>query len=259
MKIGFFDSGVGGLGIFEETRKLLPNLSMVYLADTANCPYGEKTVEEIKKICFENTSFLIGKGVGIVVVACNSASVSVLRWLREQFPNTAIVGVVPVVKTLSEISKTKKVAILATKRTIESDYLHDLVGKFLPKEDSFEVGYYACGELVDLVESGDRKGIRNVLDKCLNGIKDNGVDAVALGCTHFPFAKQEIEEYLGENIKVLDSNGAVARQIKRIVSGSMYNAVSNRPEYLFYTSGDAEKVSKVASELLNREISFRQK
>jgi len=257
MKIGIFDSGVGGLGIFNETKKLMPKASIIYLADSANCPYGEKNTKQIQAICKKNVDFLINKGAEIIVVACNSASVSALNWLRTQYLNIPIIGVVPVVKTAAKMAKNKKVAILATKRTVESKYLHVLVEQFCPKDTGYKIYYQACGELVDMVEEGDDEKMFLVLTKCLKPILKEKVDVVVLGCTHFPFAYDAIKKVLGRNIKILDSNAAVARQVKRIINIKSKVASVSKPEYQFYTSGNADKISKVARKLLrDQKIKF---
>lgn len=188
MTIGIFDSGIGGLGIFQEIRKLMPNEQILYLADTKNCPFGDKTEQQLKQICLDNSRFLIEKGADIIVVACNTGSTIALKYVRNKLnlnqptrlskvegarANTNIccdqrdyqcrsasipvVGVVPVVKTCSEVSKNKKIGILATKRTVESRYLRDLVEKFCPEKDGYRVYYQAANSLVQLIENGKWK------------------------------------------------------------------------------------------------------
>ena len=278
--IGIFDSGVGGLGIFLEAKKLLPKENILYLADTKNCPYGEKSTEEIKRICKHNVDFLIKHGAKIIVVACNTASVSALEYLRLQFPNIPIIGVVPVVKTAAKITKNKKIGILATKRTVESSYLKNLVQEFCPKEKGFEINYQAANELVEEVENGyfchqPKTGVflaesqkrfsmalatnfsrhgSPIIDKVqrnLDPLINAKVDVVALGCTHFPFLRNEIESILGKKVKVLDSNSAVARQIARVLVNNKQLSLNNKkPIYKFFTSGDVAKLQRQARDLI---------
>jgi glutamate racemase len=240
--IGIFDSGVGGLGIFQEVKKLLPRENITYLADTANCPYGDKSTQTIKEMCQRNTQFLIDMGAKIVVVACNTASVSALNYLRSEFPSIPIVGVVPVVKTAAEITKNKRIGILATKRTLESDYLKGLVNEFCPRENKYQIYCYASGDLVNLVENIDRYNEGEIAKKVQNSVKPlvrNGVDVIALGCTHFPFLKDEIKKIAGEKVVVLDSNGAVARQVQRVLTkNKQLSEQTGESEYKFYTTFD---------------------
>ncbi|MCL5794965.1 MAG: glutamate racemase [Patescibacteria group bacterium] len=273
--IGIFDSGVGGLGIFNEILFIFPCENILYFADSKNCPYGEKPLKKIKEICRKNTKFLIDKGAKIIVVACNSASVSALNYLRSEFAGVPIIGVVPVVKTAAKITKNKRIGILATKATINSDYLKGLVREFCNGD---KVYYVAAGELVDIVEnfqfpisnfqsnpksqmSNDKKLIANskiIKNSLLPFIKAK-VDVVALGCTHFPFLRAEIEEILGPKVQVLDSNAAVARQVNRILTNNRQLSVDSYPpvgeaghlsvQYKFYTSGNARK-SKIQIENL---------
>jgi glutamate racemase len=279
--VGIFDSGVGGLGIFEEINNLLPKENILYLADTANCPYGEKPIEKIQEICKHNVNFLIKHGAKIIVVACNSASVSALTYLRQEFPNIPIIGVVPVVKTAAKITKNKKIGILATKRTVESAYLKNLVNEFCPPSSGFKIYYQAANPLVELVESRNFgicsgsafdssrpshpiSSLRSVNrhfaeSRSFEIIKEHlkpfikaKVDVVALGCTHFPFLKKEIEEILTPNIKVLDSNGAVARQVVRVLSNNkQLNSKNVNSAYKFYTSGDVDKMQKQVNDLID--------
>ena len=245
--IGIFDSGIGGLGIFNEIKKLLPKENIIYLADSKNCPYGEKTETQIKKICLDNTNFLIKKGAKLVVIACNTGSTIALQYVRNNLnqiqptrfdSQVPIVGVVPVVKTAAKKTKNKRIGILATKVTIESDYLKSLVKKFCP---NINVTYQACGELVEMVEKS--KIDINKLKSCLKPLIKAEVDVVALGCTHFPFARKEIEEVLGPKVKVLDSNGAVARHVKRVLTSNHQLLSSDKKaEYQFYSSTDKSKL-----------------
>jgi len=235
--IGIFDSGVGGLGIFSEIKKILPKENILYLADTANCPYGEKSVEKIKEICKKNTEFLINEGAKIIIVACNSASVSALNYLRSEYPNIPIIGVVPVVKTASEITKKKRIGILATKATINSEYLKGLIKEFCP---GIKVYYQPAGGLVDIVEGYYFKKQPEIDKKVAKNVKEltaKNIDVIALGCTHFPFLRKEIEKNAGPNIKILDSNGAVARQVKRVLKNNKSLLDKNNPQYVFYTTG----------------------
>ena len=258
MKIGIFDSGVGGLGIFDEIRKRIPKASIIYIADSINCPYGEKPTKRIQAICKKNTKFLLNLGADIIVVACNSASVSALNWLRTQFTKVPIIGVVPVIKTAAKM--TKKIGVLATKRTINSKYFQGLIDEFAPQEEGYKIVYQSCGKLVDVVEQGDDKDIFIVLTKCLKPFIKNKVDYIVLGCTHFPFAHDQIKKVLGRKVKILDSNAAVARQVKRVATGMRNSECRIQNEkYQFYTSGDVEKVSKVSQKLLrDKSIKFKQ-
>jgi len=247
--IGIFDSGVGGLGIFKEIKRFLPSENILYLADSKNCPYGEKTVEEIKKICKKNTQFLLHNNAKIIVVACNSASVAALNYLRTEFPGVPIVGVVPVVKTAVKLTKNKKIGILATRATVQSEYLKGLVKEFC---SGINVYYQASGELVDLIENdinGEKR--REVLNNCLKKFIKNDVDVIALGCTHFPFVKKEIQKIVGARTEVLDSSGAVARQVKRVLTQNEELLGSQKnPDYQFYTSGTVSELKKRIKNLI---------
>jgi len=253
--IGIFDSGVGGLGIFDEIKTMMPHENILYLADSANCPYGEKATEKIQEICIKNSKFLIENEAKIIVVACNSASVTALKMLRTEFPTIAIVGVVPVVKTLAYASLNRRIGILATPRTIRSGYLKALVDEFCPASSGYKVFYEEASELVDLVENGKIDNSYDTINKYLKNFKKNKVHAIALGCTHFPFLKKQIEEIMGITVRVFDSNKAVANQVKRVLlNNKALENTSNKPSYKFFTSGDPEKLKSQISKLVNLNV-----
>lgn len=249
--IGIFDSGVGGLGILSEIKKILPNENILYLADNANCPYGEKSIDEIKEICKKNTEFLVSQGSKIVVVACNSASVLALNYLRSEFPNIPIVGVVPVVKTAVGVTKNKRIGILATKATINSDYLKGLVKEFC---SGMKIYNQAAGDLVDIVEQINiykETEIEKKVKRNINPLIFNSVDVIILGCTHFPFLKSYIEKNVGSKVTILDSNGAVARQVKRVLEKNNSLEDNKEADYVFYSTKDKITLKVSIQSLLN--------
>lgn len=248
--IGLLDSGVGGLSILQELEKLLPNESYIFIADQANVPYGGKTKEELEVLVSNLVKFLASKNVKIVVVACNTATVYTIDHLRAQF-KLPIVGTVPVIKTLANITKTKKVGVMSTPATAKSPYLSDLIKKFAPDISVYKVG---ATHLEDLIEEGglDRYEIEENLKKNLGILIDKGVDAIALGCTHYPFLRSKIEKIVGKNVAVVDSGGAVARRTKQILENENLLTDHKAGEDLYFTTGDAEKFRKVAQDLLKK-------
>jgi glutamate racemase len=237
MNIGIFDSGIGGLGIFESIKKILPDENIVYFADSANFPYGEKTYSDLQKITEKIVNFLVSKECKLIVTACNTASVSSLEYLRSKF-DLPIIGVVPVVKTLAQASITQNVAILATKLTIKSEYLQSLIKEFCPEEKGFKVFLEDAQDIVNAVENGDLKTAQRSLPKIVGKIRKNKIDAVALGSTHLAFFKDKFQEAMGLDVCVLDSNWAVAKQVLRVLSNNHQLEKNIRPNYVFYTSGN---------------------
>ncbi len=246
--IGILDSGAGGLTIWKEIVKELPKESTIYIADSQNCPYGNKSELEIYRLASRLVQFLIQKNAKLIVVACNTITVSCLDKLREDFPDIPIVGTVPVIKTASESSKAKKIGVLSTKRTAESDYQKNLIQKFASDCKVISVG---TEELVPLVEEQRLKGAeaQSILREVLQPFIDAKVDTLVLGCSHFPFLRQEIQRCIGSKIKILDSGEAVARQVKRVLVQNQALASDEKSVHSFITTGDPHVFSEILASI----------
>ena len=260
--IGIFDSGVGGLGIFKAIAQQLPEQGIVYFADNNNLPFGQKTTEQLQQITSKILDYLILKhNIKIAVVACNTASVSSLSYLREKYPTISIVGAVPVVKPACELSKTKKVAILATLHTTNSEYQKRLIAQY---GNGIEVLSIACPDLVDLVEVGlvDDLYTQEKLREYLSPAVALGVDVVGLACTHYPFLHAQIKKLLPHGVIILDSNDAVARQVvkvqSKILAGNLLDQKLVFPgesaKYSFYVTKEPDRFQAVARKLLGEMV-----
>lgn len=251
--IGIIDSGSGGLTIWREIISLLPHESTVFIGDHKHLPYSKKTTPYIQNRVIHLIQFLLQKHAKIIVIACNTATVAGIDIYRTKFPNIPIVGVVPVIKTAARQSKSRHIAVLATEYTSKSSYQGQLIQKFA---SDCEVQRIGSTELVSLIENGDLTGseIKNELSNLLSKIEKNGTDVLVLGCTHYPFVRDQIRAIVGEDVAILDSGGAVARQVERILSQESALSLVDRPKYSFYTTGEAEHVSQVSSQLLRRSI-----
>jgi len=249
--IGFFDSGVGGLSVLIEAQKLLPKENIIFLADQKNVPYGGKTKEQLIDFLTHAMNFFISQDVKAVVFACNTATVYTIEEMRKKF-DIPIIGTVPVVKTLANITKTGKTAVFSTPATAESKYLKELIEKFC---DGVGVVRIGGSNLEELVEKGNLENpeIEIVLEKHLKPLLAENIDAIALGCTHYPFLKEKIQKIVGSKVKVVDSGGAVARRLKEVLTNN--NSLSNEKEFeKYYTTGDKERFGIVASELMGKKI-----
>lgn len=210
MKIGFFDSGKGGTSILDVVKKLLPNEEYMYIGDSENCPYGEKSDEELMKIVQANVDRLKDWGATIIVIACNTATTRCIDKLRKIYPDLKFVGTEPAVK-LAIMSGVKKVLVMATPGTIKSERLLALV-RDNEKQDQ-EVDLMACPGLADAIEKDEN--IDGVLDELLKDVKE--YDAVVLGCTHYSLIKNKIQRYF-PNAKLIDGNEGVAKRVKIIIN-----------------------------------------
>jgi len=247
--IGVFDSGVGGLSIWRVIRKLLPQESLVFFADSGHVPYGEKSTEELADLTGRITAFLLDEGCKMIVVACNTATVHAIDHLRKRFSDVPFVGVVPVVKTLASRTRTGTIAVLSTPATADSPYLANLIGEFAPDKRVVNVG---CDGLEDLVEAGNIRTQQTtaLLEKHLAPVQASDADVVGLGCTHYPFLRSRIKSLLGPGVRVYDPSRPVARRVRQLLRESESFASNADPEFRFFTTGDTELFGSVASKLL---------
>jgi glutamate racemase len=247
--IGIFDSGVGGLSVLVEVQKLLPKENFIFVADQTNVPYGGKTRKQLQSYTDKIMAFLVFQDVKVVIVACNTATVYAIDFLREKY-KMPIIGTVPVIKTIANITKTKQTAVFSTPATAKSPYLAGLIRKFAPDVKVYKIG--GTG-LEELIETGDleNKKIDKILHESLEPLLKKNVDAIALGCTHYPFLRGKIEAIVGKNVQVVDSGGAVARRTKQIL---VHNQIlgNKRTEDFYFTTGDKNKFAKAVESLLEK-------
>lgn len=244
LPIGIFDSGVGGLSVWQEIDRLLPDESIVYYADNANCPYGEKTCSEVTEYSEKATQFLIDKGCKIIVVACNTATSQAIDHLRHTF-DIPFVGIVPAVKPAAINSKTGVIAILATAGTLKSRKFNDTKREF---SGNTEVILVESGELVDIVENG-LQGTRqseDVLRKHIMPLMEKHIDHLVLGCTHFPFLIDDIRKITGNSVILDDPAPAIAKRTKYILEQEKLTAPhGNKKHIVFFSSGNIEPLKNM--------------
>ena len=245
--IGIFDSGVGGLTIYEEIHRLLPDENIIYLADSKNAPYGEKSKEEIINISVKNTEFLLSHGCKLIVVACNTASTNAVKYLRDHYA-VPFIRVQPAIKPAAVNSKTKVVGILATKSTLKSELLFETSQRFAQGVEVVE----KVGEgLVNLIESGKMHSVEmtELLNRHIQPMLEKDIDHLVLGCTHYPFLTDQIQEIVGDKVTILDSGEAIARQTKVILNQEkLMNLESREIRRLFYTNKYPQVMQKILDE-----------
>lgn len=242
--IGIFDSGVGGTSIWKEINLLLPNENTIYLADSANAPYGLKSKEAIINLSIKNTEYLIKKGCKIIVVACNTATTNAINELRETY-NIPFIGIEPAIKPAALNTKTKAVGILATKGTLSSDLFHKTTDLFASNITVIE----RIGEgIVELIESGQlySEDMKVLLKLYLQPMIDANIDYLVLGCTHYPYLMPLLIELLPNHVKIIDSGEAVARQTKAVLDKHhLLNTQRKKGNYQFYTNGKTEVLASL--------------
>jgi glutamate racemase len=247
--IGIIDSGVGGLSISSKLIENLPNESFIYLADSKNCPYGERSSEEIYKLTKKMIEFLLKRDIKLLVIACNTITVTSIEKLRKDYPKLPIVGIVPVIKTAVEKTKNQKIGIFSTRVTAASKNQKDLIEKFAK---DFQVINLGSSKLVKLIENLDFEAIDKVLVQELESFKTGNIDTLALGCSHFPLIKDKIQKVL-PSVLILDSSDAVVRQVTRILEANKILSKLKNPRYNFYTTGDIDVMEYFVKKLTKRE------
>ena len=241
--IGIFDSGIGGVTIFNSIKKLLPKENIIYLSDNLHSPYGNKPIETIKKLSQKNTEWLIEKGCKLIVVACNTATTNSVFELRSNF-NLPFVGIEPAIKSAAMKTVTGKVGVLATKGTLSSNLFNSTSTYHASNIEIIEEN----GDgLVELIEAGIFEGveIENILHKHLYFMINKKIDYLVLGCTHYPLINKVLLKILPKSVKIIDSAEAVAKQTKALLINHKIENKSNQGEYSFYYNGDSASLNKV--------------
>ncbi|MDT7828153.1 glutamate racemase [Pricia sp. S334] len=246
--IGIFDSGIGGTSIWKAIQKVLPHEDTIYLADSKNAPYGEKSSEQIIQLSLKNTQFLLDKGCKLIVVACNTATTNAIAYLRERY-HVPMIGIEPAIKPAALQSQSKSIGILATRGTLSSRLFHstsEIHAKGIKVIEREGVG------LVPLIEQGkiDSKEVRSLLRIYLKPMLDEHIDFLVLGCTHYPYLIPVLEELLPEHVTIIDSGEAVARQTKAVLEGKGWLNPSERlAQYQFFTNVDAKVLNDVLKDV----------
>ncbi len=231
--IGILDSGNGGLSVLNEVCKLLPQESILYVGDTAWCPYGEKSYAQILERVDKLIHFLIRQGATLIVIACNSATIACITQLRERF-TIPIVGMEPGIKPAVQQSQTKRIGIFATKASLTGEKFHKLISTHASKATVYT---QACPKFVTLVEQGILSGseTHEAIHLYAKPMIENKVDTIVLGCSHYPFLKGEIHR-LYPHITLIDTGEAIAKQVKRLYAPSL--SPQEQKKISFFTSGN---------------------
>ena len=213
--IGVFDSGLGGISVLKALVKQMPQEKFLYFGDSANAPYGNKTTAEVQALTLAAAEYLLSRGCKALVIACNTATAAAIGILRKTYPDTVIIGIEPALKVAADRFPQGKIGVMATPVTLREEKFHQQVERF----PQAQVTAIRVPGLVELVERGhwDDEKTRTLLKPMLSMYRDR-LDAVVLGCTHYPFAKKAIGEFLGENTQLLDGSDGTARETLRRLS-----------------------------------------
>lgn len=254
--VGVFDSGVGGLSVLKEIRRLLPQEALYYVADSGFAPYGDKSCEYIQQRCEQLTQFFLAQQVKAIVVACNTATSVAVDGLRQWCP-VPIIAMEPAIKPARLQTKTGVVGVLATTQTLCSANVNRLIAEH---GKDIQVLLQPCKGFVELVESGQLRGeaVTELVAQHVQPLLVQGADTLVLGCTHYPFLNEVIREVTGEQVTLIDPSSAIARQLQRklaehecLVSGNEVGAVR------FWTTGSVGVSQNIVSQLWPEPVSVQ--
>ena len=261
--IGIFDSGLGGLSVLREIHQLLPHENLIYVGDSAHAPYGDNSAEYVRHRSLAISDFLIDQGVKAIVVACNTATAEAIDALRHKL-DVPVIGMEPAIKPAAQLSKNGVIGVLATQRTINSERLLGLTEQYAKDK---RVLAQACPGLVEQVEACELESEKTkaLLKHYITPLLTEGVDALILGCTHYPFLINAIREITNNrNIEILETGKPVAKQLKRILKLHNIERITiqnNKPyidkkehfvEIRFYNSSEDPIILKSMKQLWQR-------
>lgn len=240
--IGIFDSGIGGTSIWAEIHQLLPNEKTIYLADSKNAPYGQKSKAEIIALSIKNTEFLLNMECKLIVVACNTATTNAIQELRSKF-SVPFIGIEPAIKPAATNSKTQTIGILATQGTLNSELFNKTTEKYQDVKIIEQVGH----GLVQLIESGNINSpeMTKLLHSYLEPMIKADIDYLVLGCSHYPYLIPQIKEILPEHIQIIDSGEAVARQTQNVLKEKVGFSSIEKRKPIFYTNSNPKVLSEI--------------
>ena len=241
LKIGVFDSGLGGLTVVQAMSKIIQDAKIYYVADTKNAPYGEKTPEQILQYSLNITKYLIDTyEIDALILACNTATSSAIAHLREAYPSLIIIGTEPGIKPAIEQTATGKIGVLATPATLQGDKYQKLVDA-LSMQKTVDIFEQACPGLVEEIEKGGSHSekTKGLLETWLAPMRENGVDTIVLGCTHYPLVSEAIEDIMNCDVNLIHTGEAIS---KHLLTLSTENGHSNEGDLFIHvhTTGEIQ-------------------
>ena len=239
--IGILDSGLGGLSVFNEVRKLIPEEPIVYFGDSAWCPYGARKADEIQERVFAVTDLLLEQGCKIIIIACNSATISAVEALRAAYP-VPFVGMEPGIKPAAALTKSGTVGIFATEASLAGEKFHKLLSTH---GSGVRTITRPCPSFVDLVEEGILTGpeAQKAVEKETLPLTNEGADVLVLGCTHYPFLRPLIQEAAGPDVHILDTGAAVARQAQSLIENKA--TINTELKHQIMTTGNLTRLESI--------------
>ena len=250
--IGIFDSGLGGLTCVKKVMEIMPDENIIYFGDTGRVPYGTKSRETIKKYVMQDINFLETFDIKFIIIACGTASSATLPYIKEDI-NTDIIGVLePTCKMAVSLTKNKKIGVIGTQGAINSGKYKETINEL---DNDIEVFSKACPMFVPIVENGYTKGevARIIVEEYLAPLKEEGIDTLILGCTHYPLLTEEIQKFMGEGVTLVNSGAAAAIEAKEILKEKDMLG-SGKGTVKYYVSDTVDGFQELGSAFLERNI-----
>ncbi|MBO0474246.1 glutamate racemase [Enterococcus ureasiticus] len=252
--IGFIDSGVGGLTVVKEALRQLPNERLIYLGDTARCPYGPRPAEQVIQFTWEMTNFLLEKNIKMLVIACNTATAVALEEIKARLDIPVVGVILPGTRAALKATKNNRIGVIGTAGTIKSRAYEEALKSKAP--NTF-VSSLACPKFVPIVESNEFHSsvAKKVVSETLNPLQLKKLDTLILGCTHYPLLRPLIQNIMGNHVKLIDSGAETVSEVSMLLD---YFDIANTPEYKneanqFYTTGSAKMFKAIANDWLDLE------
>lgn len=248
--IAVFDSGVGGISVLRALLEEMPNENYRYYGDSANAPYGTKSLEQVRSLTVSHVDRLIAEGAKAVVVACNTATSAAVRFLRQKYPAVPVIGIEPALKPAALFKKHPNVVVMATHMTIREEKFHNLMERYMGTAHIIPL---PCPGLMEYIEHGDIHGeeLEQFLARLFEPFEKQKLDAVVLGCTHYPFVSRELTHVLGEDVTLFEGGPGTARETKRrIAAAGLLRSGTEKGTILFENSSQPKEKEKLCRKLL---------
>jgi glutamate racemase len=252
--IGVIDSGVGGLTVAREVMRQLPKEKIIYLGDTARCPYGPRSGKEVKQFTWQLTDFLLKKNIKMLVIACNTATAVALDEIRKELSIPVLGVIYPGARSAIKVTANYQIGVIGTIGTVKSGAYEKALKSLNSK---VAIQSLACPKFVPLVESGEYDGpvATKLVEESLKPFQNAKLDTLILGCTHYPLLEPLIKKVMGKEVNIISSGDETAREISTILHhNGMLEASDEEPVHEFYTTGSKTIFTKIASKWLGKRI-----
>lgn len=249
--IAVFDSGVGGISVLRALLEEMPNENYWYYGDSANAPYGTKTLEEVRGLTIAHVDRFLAEGAKGVVVACNTATSAAVRILRQKYPKVPIIGIEPALKPAVLAKNHPNVIVMATPMTLRETKFHNLMERYMGMAHIIPL---PCPGLVEYIEHGDIESeeLEQFLEKIFEPFEKEKIDSVVLGCTHYPFVSRKLQKVLGENVLLFEGGPGTARETKRrIEAAGLRNTSADKGTVVIENSLESKEKILLCQNLLN--------